>query len=269
MFKGFTGRGLSAALPAHRRLAHRQAAARPIADGRVRGGARRGRTGSRSRAASTPSSSRATCSTRRPRRPRPRSSSTTSSPGSIPERIACVVIAGNHDHPRKLAALASLLEGLGIHIRAEVRPPGQGGVVALRSRDGKEEARVAVLPFVPERKIVDACPVMGPEHGWYEAYAARIEQILHFLTRDLTADTVNLVRRPPAGVRGAVGDRRAASSTSARSTGSTPSSFPATSSTSPSATCTGRRSSWRPPRPATPARSSSSTSASASRTSAW
>ena len=59
-----------------------------------------------------------------------------------------MVIAGNHDHPRKLAALARLLEGLRIHVRAEVRPPDQGGVVALPSRDGREEARVAVLPFV-------------------------------------------------------------------------------------------------------------------------
>src|SRR5688500_882811 len=30
----------------------------------------------------------------------------------LPERIACVLIAGNHDHPRKLYALARLLEGL-------------------------------------------------------------------------------------------------------------------------------------------------------------
>jgi DNA repair protein SbcD/Mre11 len=111
----------------------------------------------------------------------------------IPERIACVVIAGNHDHPKKLAALSRLLEGLGIHVRAEVRPPAEGGVVSLGSRDGKEEARVAVLPFVPERKIVDACQVMGPEDGWYKAYAARIEQILDLLTRGLTPSTVNLV----------------------------------------------------------------------------
>ena len=45
-----------------------------------------------------------------------------------------------------------------------------------------------MLPFVPERKVVDACAVMGPEHGWYEAYARRLEQILHFLTKDLTAE---------------------------------------------------------------------------------
>jgi exonuclease SbcD len=34
---------------------------------------------------------------------------------------------------------------------------------------------------------------MGPERGWYEAYARRIEQILHFLTKDLTPATVNLL----------------------------------------------------------------------------
>ncbi|HEX9203729.1 MAG TPA: exonuclease subunit SbcD, partial [Vicinamibacteria bacterium] len=110
----------------------------------------------------------------------------------IPERISCVVIAGNHDHPRRLGALSRLVEGLGIHIRAQVRPPAEGGVVALRSRDGQEEARVAVLPCVPEGKIVDVCQVMGPEDGWYKAYAARIEQMLARLTSGLTSSTVNL-----------------------------------------------------------------------------
>jgi exonuclease SbcD len=111
----------------------------------------------------------------------------------VSERIACVLIAGNHDHPRKLGALASLLEGLRIHVRPEVRPPDQGGVVSLSSRDGKEEARIAVLPFVPERRVVDACTVMGAEHGWFEAYGKRIEDILAALVRELPADTVNLV----------------------------------------------------------------------------
>ncbi len=111
----------------------------------------------------------------------------------LPERIACVVIAGNHDHPKKLGALTSLLEGLRIHVRAEVRPPDQGGVVSVPSRDGKEEARIAVLPFVPERKIVDAGLVLGPEDGWYKTYATRVAQILQYLTRGLGPATVNLV----------------------------------------------------------------------------
>jgi exonuclease SbcD len=111
----------------------------------------------------------------------------------VSERIQCVLIAGNHDHPRKLDALASLLASLGIHVRHEVRPPEQGGVVTLRSKDGKEEARVAVLPFVAERRVVDACLVMDAEHKWYEEYGKRIEQILQALVKGLPPTTVNLV----------------------------------------------------------------------------
>jgi exonuclease SbcD len=111
----------------------------------------------------------------------------------LPERISCVLIAGNHDHPRKLGALARLLEGLRIHVRSEVRPPAQGGVVCVPSRDGRQEARIAVLPFVPERKVVDACQVMEAEYAWYAEYARRVEQILGFLTAGLTPATVNLV----------------------------------------------------------------------------
>ena len=111
----------------------------------------------------------------------------------LAERIACVLIAGNHDHPRRLDALASLLERLRIHVRPEVRPPGEGGVVRLPSRDGGEEAAIAVLPFVPERKVVDACAVMDAEHAWYEAYAGRIEQILAALVKGLPAGAVHLV----------------------------------------------------------------------------
>lgn len=111
----------------------------------------------------------------------------------LPERIACVVIAGNHDHPRKLGALATLLEGLRIHVRPEVRPPGDGGIVRVPSRDGAEEAAVAVLPFVPERRVVDACTVMDAEHRWYEAYAGRIEQILAALARGMPPRSVQVV----------------------------------------------------------------------------
>jgi len=111
----------------------------------------------------------------------------------LAERVACVVIAGNHDHPRKLGALAALLEGLRIHIRPEVRPPEDGGVVTITSRDGSERAKIAVLPFVPERRVVDACLVMGPENAWYEEYARRVEQVLAALVKGLTPATVNVV----------------------------------------------------------------------------
>ncbi len=110
----------------------------------------------------------------------------------LPHRIACVVIAGNHDHPKRLGALASLLEGLRIHVRPEVRPPGEGGVVRVPSRDGTEEAAIAVLPFVPERRVVDACAVMDAEHKWFDTYRQRIEEILAALARELPAGSVTI-----------------------------------------------------------------------------
>jgi exonuclease SbcD len=111
----------------------------------------------------------------------------------LPERIACVLIAGNHDHPRKLAALAKLLDNLRIFIRTEPAGPSAGGVVTLPSRDGRERARVAVLPFVAERRIVDACQLMNPEHEWYESYSERVAQMLHVLAGAFRPDSVNLI----------------------------------------------------------------------------
>jgi DNA repair protein SbcD/Mre11 len=111
----------------------------------------------------------------------------------LPERIACVMIAGNHDHPKKLAALARLLEGLRIFVRAEVRAPDRGGLVEVPSRDGASSAQVAVLPFVPERKMVEACQLLEPEHEWYAEYARRTEQILAHLAGAFRPDAVNLL----------------------------------------------------------------------------
>jgi len=111
----------------------------------------------------------------------------------VPERIACVLIAGNHDHPRRLGALSRLVEGLRIFVRSEAKPSGQGGVVNVPSRDGGQAAQVAVLPFVPERKVVDACQLLGPEQPWYDEYARRLEQILGVLAAGFSKDAVNLV----------------------------------------------------------------------------
>jgi DNA repair protein SbcD/Mre11 len=111
----------------------------------------------------------------------------------LPERIACVLIAGNHDNPRKLSALTNLLDSLGIFIRGEPAGPSAGGIVTLPSRDGRETAQIAVLPFVSERRIVDACQLMNAEYHWYEAYSERVAQMLGVLARSFSADTVNVI----------------------------------------------------------------------------
>jgi exonuclease SbcD len=107
--------------------------------------------------------------------------------------IPVVMIGGNHDHPRKLAALTRLLDRLRIYVRPEVARPADGGVIELRARDGREEARIAVLPFVPERRIVDAAQLLAPEEQWYQTYADRLARMLEGLAAGFSTRTVNLV----------------------------------------------------------------------------
>ncbi len=63
-----------------------------------------------------------------------------------------VVIAGNHDHPKRLDAVAPLLGSLGIHMRGVPRGPGDGALIDLESRDKRERAVVAALPWINETR---------------------------------------------------------------------------------------------------------------------
>jgi exonuclease SbcD len=107
--------------------------------------------------------------------------------------IPVVLIGGNHDHPRRLAALRELLDPLKIYVRAEPCSPDAGGVIRLPSRDGREVAHIAVLPFVQEPRIVDACRLFDPEEQWYEVYADRVAQMMESLAHWFRADTVNIL----------------------------------------------------------------------------
>lgn len=107
--------------------------------------------------------------------------------------IPVVLIGGNHDHPKRLAALVRLLDRLRIYVRPEVCRPDAGGIIELPGRDGSERAKIAVLPFVPERRIVTACELMNPTEQWYQEYAGRLQQILGVLTSEFRAETVNIV----------------------------------------------------------------------------
>jgi exonuclease SbcD len=81
--------------------------------------------------------------------------------------------------------------------------------VRVASRDGTEEAAIAVLPFVPERRVVDACAVMDAEHRWFETYKRRIEEILAALARDLPPGcvTIALAHLLVEGARVGTGER--------------------------------------------------------------
>ena len=89
------------------------------------------------------------------------------------------LIAGNHDHPRKLAALAELLEGLRIFVRAEPSPAGpRAASCRFRAATGPRRRASPCCPFVAERKVVDACALLAAEHTGTRPTPRRLEQML-------------------------------------------------------------------------------------------
>ncbi|MXW16597.1 MAG: exonuclease SbcCD subunit D [Gemmatimonadetes bacterium] len=104
-----------------------------------------------------------------------------------------VVIAGNHDNPRRLTAIRPLLDLANIVSASHVTPPDQGGVVRLATPSG-ETACIALFPFQSKRGIVKAEALMtGDPDDHQKEYADRCRRIADALCAGFSADTVNLV----------------------------------------------------------------------------
>ena len=105
-----------------------------------------------------------------------------------------VVTAGNHDNPRRLKAVAPLLELGRIVLVAEPAPPGSGGVVTVET--GRGTLNLAVLPFVSQRGIVRVDQLMSEDPDQHaQAYAARLARVIEALCEPLLAreDAVNVL----------------------------------------------------------------------------
>jgi exonuclease SbcD len=104
------------------------------------------------------------------------------------------VVAGNHDNPRRLAAVTPLLELGQVSLLAEARPPGEGGVVSFETRAG-EPVRLGLLPFVSQRGIVRADDLMAGRAADHSGtYAERLALIIRALCAPLAdPGAVNLL----------------------------------------------------------------------------
>jgi exonuclease SbcD len=101
-----------------------------------------------------------------------------------------VMVAGNHDHPRRLQAVAPLLELGRVSVGALLERPESGGVVEVPGLP----ARVALVPFVSQRAIVRVDDLMASsaaDHGG--AYAERMALVVGLLCTGMSTDKVNLV----------------------------------------------------------------------------
>jgi exonuclease SbcD len=103
-----------------------------------------------------------------------------------------VVVAGNHDNPRRLAALAPVFDQAHVHLHTGVLPPDEGGVLALEA--GGVPVRLALLPFVSQRHVVDADALMGHRADVHAlTYAERMRRVLDALASGFEDHTVNVV----------------------------------------------------------------------------
>ncbi|HWB88571.1 MAG TPA: exonuclease SbcCD subunit D [Acidimicrobiia bacterium] len=126
----------------------------------------------------------------------------TGSPGPAAEQIVwralldlaeiapVAVVAGNHDNPARLDAIAPVMERVAIIAAGLPRSRDQGGVIDL---DGVG-ARIALLPFVSQRGIVRAEEIMGLDPDQHAGlYEERLRRLVEVLTSGMGTDTVNLL----------------------------------------------------------------------------
>ncbi|HSJ51923.1 MAG TPA: exonuclease SbcCD subunit D [Actinomycetota bacterium] len=107
--------------------------------------------------------------------------------------IRVVAIPGNHDSPLRLEAFGKVLRPLGIEIVPKVARPDAGGVVVVPSRDGAEEAEIAAIPFVPERRFGDAAALFDAGQAWYQGYAQGMGELLGAMASGFTPGRIPIV----------------------------------------------------------------------------
>lgn len=105
--------------------------------------------------------------------------------------IEVVLVAGNHDHPRRLEALGRLAELLGVHVQSYARGPDEGGVIAIAR--GGETARIAAIPWVPEGRAADIEAILGPREEAFQGYAGQLAELYRHMATAFTPETVNIL----------------------------------------------------------------------------
>jgi exonuclease SbcD len=108
----------------------------------------------------------------------------------LAEVAPVVIIAGNHDNPARLRAVAPLLSLGRVSVGAAIARPDDGGVIDLPDL----AVRIALVPFIGKRGIVRVEEILRLDQAErIGEYAERVGDILEALTIGMTPDTVNLV----------------------------------------------------------------------------
>ena len=115
-----------------------------------------------------------------------------------------VVIAGNHDHPRRLSAVEPLLELARVHLRPFVVAPADGGVLSFNIAD--TPCQIALLPWLSQRHAVSADDLLQRDADQHnQSYLDRVRRIAQVLCGGFGQDSVNLVVGHLTAVGGLLG----------------------------------------------------------------
>lgn len=101
-----------------------------------------------------------------------------------------VVLAGNHDNPRRLEAWGLLAQIANIHCIGRPKPLSQGGLLKFETPRGT--ALVAPIPFAPLRWFVTA-EGLADEAKAMSSYAQGVQRLAANLASGFRADCVNLL----------------------------------------------------------------------------
>jgi DNA repair protein SbcD/Mre11 len=104
-----------------------------------------------------------------------------------------VAINGNHESEQRLDAVAPLLDGNQITMVTGLKPPRQGGIVTVASRQGDQTAEIACIPFIPARKVADGKALFERSDSWPAAYAEQTAAIVNGFVAQMSKDCVRVV----------------------------------------------------------------------------
>ena len=113
----------------------------------------------------------------------------------VDAKIEVVLIAGNHDNPRRLAAFGQFADLLGVHVQSHVRRWDDGGTIRIEratSSGNSERLCVAALPWVPEGRALNAEEILGPEFESYQGYAEFVSGVYAQASKGFEDGAINV-----------------------------------------------------------------------------
>ncbi len=107
--------------------------------------------------------------------------------------IPVVIIPGNHDSAVRFRAIGRLVRPLGIHVVSEPLGPDGGGIVEIGDQRGKDVARIACIPWIPEQRFTDAAQLFGHTGNWYDSYDVGMGKLFERMAEGFQPGQINVL----------------------------------------------------------------------------